>query len=41
MFCSGNTQFGQPCNGDQNIGNGEVTSAWPPRIMQFGLKFIF
>jgi len=41
LFCSGATLPGQPCNGDQNIGNGEVSGAYPPRIMQFGLKFIF
>ena len=41
LFCSGATLPGQPCNGDQNIGNGEVASAYPPRIMQFGLKFVF
>ena len=41
LFCSGATLPGQPCNGAQNIGNGEVSSAYPPRIMQFGLKFLF
>jgi len=39
--CSGATAPGQPCNGPNNLGNGEVSSAWPSRIMQFGLKFIF
>lgn len=41
LFCSGATLPGQPCNGDQNIGNGEVSGAYPPRIMQFGLRFVF
>ncbi len=37
--CSGSDGFGQPCNSPTNdIGNGEVNSAWPPRVMQFGLK---
>jgi hypothetical protein len=40
-FCSGLTLPGQPCNGSNNIGNGEVAGAYPPRVMQFGLKFIF
>jgi hypothetical protein len=39
--CSGATTPGQPCTGAQNIGNGEVGAAWPPRIMQFGLKLIW
>ena len=39
--CSGATLPGQPCNGAENIGNGEVSSAWSPRVMQFGLKVIF
>jgi hypothetical protein len=40
--CGGNTPPGTPCSGeDNNYGNGEVNSAWPARIMQFGLKFIF
>ncbi len=41
FFCSGTTTPGGPCNGDQNIGNGEVASAARPRILQLGLKFIF
>jgi hypothetical protein len=41
LFCSGSTAPGAPCNGDQNIGNGEVASAARPRILQLGLKFIF
>ena len=40
--CSGSDTFGQPCNSAANdIGNGEVTGAWPSRVMQFGLKVIF
>jgi hypothetical protein len=39
--CSGATLPGQPCNGPNNLGNGEISSAWPARIMQFGLKYIF
>lgn len=39
--CSGATLPGQPCTGPENIGNGEVSSAWPPRQMQFALKLIF
>ena len=41
IFCSGQTLPGEPCTGANNLGNGEVSSAWPARIMQFGLKFIF
>jgi hypothetical protein len=41
LFCSGLTSPGGPCNGSNNIGNAEVSSAFAPRIMQFGLKFIF
>ena len=41
LFCSSTTAPGAPCNGDQNIGNGEVASAARPRILQLGLKFIF
>src|SRR5208337_512724 len=38
----GTPAFGRPCGGTQyNLGNGEVNSAWDPRIMQFALKFIF
>lgn len=41
-YCSGSTPFGGSCgNPAQNLGNGEVSSAYGPRIMQFGLKFIF
>jgi hypothetical protein len=40
--CGGSTPPGTPCSGvANNYGNGEVNSAWPARIMQFGLKFIF
>jgi len=41
LFCTGATTPGGPCNGDQNIGNSEVSSAARPRILQLGLKFIF
>jgi len=36
--CSGTIGFGQPC---AQTGNAEVSSAWAPRNVQFGLKFIF
>ncbi len=39
--CSGATAPGSPCNGANNIGNGEVSSAWAPRVMQLALKLIF
>jgi len=39
--CSGATTPGEPCTGPDNIGNGEISGAWAPRIMQLGLKFIF
>lgn len=39
--CSGATAPGAPCNGANNIGNGEVSSAWSPRIVQLALKLIF
>jgi len=49
--CSSSTPFGDPCNyatytinsksTPVNAGNGDVSGAWPQRIMQFGLKFIF
>ena len=41
IFCSSTTAPGAACNGDQNIGNGEVASAARPRILQLGLKFRF
>jgi hypothetical protein len=39
--CSGATLPGQPCTGADNIGNGEVSGTWSPRVMQFGLKVMF
>jgi hypothetical protein len=39
--CSGTTGFGNPCNNSANLGNGEVTTAWSPRQIQLGLKFMF
>ncbi len=40
--CGSQTPAGQPCSGnDNNLGNGEVNSAWPARIVQLGLKFVF
>jgi hypothetical protein len=39
--CASTTPYGGPCNDSNNIGNGEVSSAWNPRNMQFGLKFVF
>jgi hypothetical protein len=41
LSCSGTTAPGAPCNGDQNIGNGEVAAAARPRILQLGLKLSF
>jgi hypothetical protein len=42
VFCSGNTPPGSPCSGNaNNLGNGEVSGAWPARVMQLGLKLIF
>jgi hypothetical protein len=40
-FCSDQTAPGAPCNGDNNVGNGEVGGAFRPRILQLGLKFVF
>ena len=38
----GTPAFGRPCGGhDYNLGNGQVNSAWPSRIIQLGLKLIF
>jgi hypothetical protein len=43
----GSLAFGRSCGyqvigtSQYNLGNGEVTSDWGPRIVQFGLKFIF
>lgn len=40
--CGSTTPFGTTCSGTAaNLGNGEVTAAWAPRQMQFGLKFLF
>ncbi|MHB8653755.1 MAG: outer membrane beta-barrel protein [Terriglobia bacterium] len=40
--CNGNTPFGVQCgSGNGNDSNGFVNAAWDPRIIQFGLKFIF
>lgn len=40
--CGSETPAGAPCSGEaDNLGNGEVTSAWPARVIQLGLKFIF
>ena len=45
--CSSATPAGMPCNyatyngTTVNLGKGDVSSAWPSRIMQFALKFIF
>jgi hypothetical protein len=39
--CGGTTPYGSPCVGAQNVGNGTVTSAWAPRQIQLGLKFMF
>jgi hypothetical protein len=34
--------FGRPCGGHEyNLHNGQVSSAWPARIMQFALKLMF
>lgn len=41
LFCSGLTLPGQPCNGPNNIGNGEVSGAYNPRVMQLGLRLVF
>ena len=40
--CNGLTPPGQPCGGSEyNLRNGQVNSAWPARIMQFGMKLMF
>ena len=36
--CAGTISFGQPCT---QTGNAEVSSAWAPRNVQLGMKFIF
>jgi hypothetical protein len=41
LFCSSVTAPGQPCNGPDNIGNGEVSNDFGPRVMQIGLKLAF
>ncbi|MBZ5596329.1 MAG: TonB-dependent receptor [Acidobacteriia bacterium] len=41
LFCSDQTAPGAPCNGDNNVGNGQVSGAARPRILQLGLKFVF
>ncbi len=38
----GSPAFGRPCGGAQyNLGNGEVSSDWSPRILQLALKLTF
>lgn len=37
----GSAAFGRTCGGALNPGNGEVSSAWNPRNIQLGMKFIF
>jgi hypothetical protein len=39
--CGSTTPYGAGCVGAQNVGNGFVTSAWNPRQIQLGLKFMF
>jgi hypothetical protein len=44
--CGSTTPFGNPCNyqtspSTVNLGEGDVTSAWAPRNVQFALKFLF
>ncbi|MBZ5542587.1 MAG: hypothetical protein LAO07_02770, partial [Acidobacteriia bacterium] len=40
--CSSLTPPGAPCgDAENNLRNGQVNAAWPARIMQFGLKFLF
>lgn len=41
LFCSSLTTPGASCNGADNIGNGEVSAAASPRILQLGLKLKF
>ncbi len=41
LFCSSTTPAGQPCNGANNVGNGEVNSDWGPRTMQLGMRLVF
>jgi hypothetical protein len=40
--CGGETPFGDTCSGNaNNFENGQVSSAWSPRLVQLGLKFVF
>lgn len=40
--CGSETPAGAPCSGNENnLGNGEVNGAWPARVLQLGLKFVF
>jgi Carboxypeptidase regulatory-like domain len=39
--CSSLTDPGAPCNGDNNIGNGEVAADYGPRVMQIGLRLVY
>lgn len=41
LSCNGSTAPGAPCNGPNNVGNGEVTSAYPARQVQLGLKLTY
>jgi hypothetical protein len=41
LFCSGLTTPGQPCDGANNIGNGEVTGDYGPRTLELALHFTF
>jgi len=36
--CAGTISFGQPCT---QVGNAEVASAWSPRNVELGMKFLF
>jgi hypothetical protein len=36
--CAGTINFGQPCT---QVGNAEVASAWSPRNVELGMKFLF
>lgn len=40
--CNGDTPFGVACGvGNGNDSNGFVNAVWAPRVVQFGLKFLF
>jgi len=41
ISCNSLTPPGQPCNDSNNIGNGEVTNDFGPRVMQLGLRLAF